>query len=456
MPRKSNLTAQKEDREKLAKLIQQAVDKSGLTHGQVAEKAGIHRSHLSRVLNKEKSLSRDKLSALADVLNLPREVLLEAAGHTVIEEFDLDLRQFGIIRSLGGRKLTVVTDPRFVDSAVFMWIFNTQPFRTLGIDCELLSVDWRDVSQTVATTEYAIGFNNRRAVLKVGDQEVFPVKYWSDLCVYKGYALIARKSDLQPEAPGHELTLEQAKKHLQDLITKYKRKGSKPTIVTIGADTMWRLETPLTEEIKPESFTFQTFADPNFALNRFIGGIGDLFIGGLPQRLEAQEAECVEVLNFKNNPFLASCNGIICPDLMIKEQKPLLAAATSLWFEVISRMKANASFRHRVAQGCIQLIDDLRVSNHSLKIKHFDQVFKSDEYEYFPESPVLLLDKVIQVARTASWEYIKRSLPKDAEKKFKSAEAVLKYVESALNEANRAMMEMLQIEIDKEAYPHLV
>ena len=73
-------------------------------------------------------------------------------------------------------RLKVITHPRFIDSAIFMQILNTQPFESLGINCELVKADWRSVPEQVSSHWYDVGFNNRLVVCLL--ESGFWGKFW--------------------------------------------------------------------------------------------------------------------------------------------------------------------------------------------------------------------------------------------------------------------------------------
>lgn len=437
MSRKAYAVKQREDLAKLSLLIREALNQLGQPAAQVAKAAGIHPSHLSQALNRKKALSRQKLIALAGQLRVPQKKLLQAAGYPVEDGLEIDLGNVTILHGLGGLPLKIVTDPRFIDSAVFMWIFSTQPFKAMGIDCELVKVDWHKVPEEVATNQYAIGFYNRRASVKRGTLKLYQVRYWSDLCLYRGYALMAhRNNELQ-----EPVTLTAANSYLKNLIHGRRRSGRKTTIVSMGADTVWRLTNPLTPDLNDDNFIVESLGDPDFALSQFLNGVGDLFVGGLPQRLAARKMGCHEVLSSQNNPLLFSLNSLICSETMFEERKPILTAASALWFDTISKLKINQEFRQQVTQAIPQLLRNLSIEKHNLNEEFFQTIFSEtgSTYEFFPDRPTDLLDQLLRIIFETFGQI------KEAKIGTKTIEAVFSNLEETLNR-----------ELDKEMYRYLV
>ena len=300
---------------------------------------------------------------------------------------------------LARTRIKVITDPRFLDSAVFMWMLRNQPLQSLDVRCDLLAADWRSVPEQVASHEYAVGFHNRRSVLRHREKTVYGVKVWSDLCLYKGYALIGRPN---PEhAP--TFTLVEARKLLRETIEIFAQKGERPTLVCMGADSIWKLYTPFTPEINTDTFAIHAFNNPDLALRSFLEGFGDFFMGGLPQRLVAREHGCIEILNFANNPLLFSVNSLICSNSVYEEHPFIMTSIASVWFETIRKIQRDQAFCEGVAESSIQLLDDLGIDGTILCRSFFSQIFRNAsgrEYESFPEHPGGVIDELLVVLRT--------------------------------------------------------
>jgi hypothetical protein len=355
----------------------------------VAESAGIHRTHLYRVLGESKSLGKEKLIGLADALGIARNDLLLAAGYESIDP-RIDLGSV-TPRRLGGTRLGVVTDPRFVDSAIFFWIFSAQPLRGIGIDCELIRTDWERVPEEVSNRKNAIGFFNRRSIPDFGG-----VRYYMDLCLYKGYALLARRDDVRKKIT----RIQDAREFLTGLVAR--KKKEKPTIVCMGADTVWSLRTSLTPELSDQNFVVKPFGNADFALEKFAAGLGDLYVGGLPQRLRAcKEYNCIEILNSEINPLLFSMNSLIYSEQFAggdDAAQPLLSTISALWFRNISALKRDEDMRSQMFSEVQRFSTaDRETARSSLTHEAFEAVLRNGAYEDFPDTPTGLVDSIFHI-----------------------------------------------------------
>jgi len=439
------------ERRAVAKLIREALDRQQRSASSVAAAVGIHRSHLSKVLAAEKSLSEDKLLALADALNLPRDRILRAAGIAVTKKARVDLGAYIPIRTKGAPALKVITDPRFFDSAPFTWIFSNQPFASLGIDCELTCVDWEAVPREIAKHANAIGFYNRRARTRVGEGRARDVRHWIDLCLYRGYAVMARPNAGAPVHP----TRKEANEYIEKLIAEYAARGQKPVVVYMAADTEWKLRTPFNPAFTDQYLRFVREPDPDEALRGFLEGQGNLFIGGLPQRLAATAQGCTEIISIENNPLLFSINSLVYPELMLQARnaKAILGLASSLWFETITRIREDQEFRATVCNEVPKLLDDLGVEGHHVSGSFLDRVLprsrrlaaqEAEEpdqtHEYFPDQPTGLLDAVVR-----SCAQVIKEVTHDRTLEDQAIEDIIAH-----------LGEILEPELDKTQYPMLL
>ena len=430
MPKISKEQKQKRNPERFRRLIEDALKKRDMSRSAVARRAAIDPGHFSRALEGDKSLGRDKVLALATFLAIPRNELLIAAGHEP-EESPVNIDDLALVRSEYGLPLRVVTDPRFVDSVMFMWIFSQQPFRQVGIECELVKTDWANVPRMVGSANRpAIGFYNRRSTLRRGEKAYLQVNYWTDLCLYKGYALVARPRALKEDLK----SIADAKKYLARLIEQ-RPGGPKPTIITMSGDTYWRLYTALTPLVETNAFAFEQILDPDLALRTFLtDGVGDLFFGGLPQRIAARASECREVLNFENNPLLFSLNSLIYSDTL-QNRLGIVSAASGLWFKTIAQAMNDSAYRAMAQKGCMRLLQELEVEQHTLTEDLIGDVISGRKYEVFPERPTVLFNDVLEIFRRVS---------------------ALKLPEPEMEKVYGELAETFDLRVDKEKYPALV
>jgi transcriptional regulator with XRE-family HTH domain len=401
LPRVSAVTKNARNLKKLSELITAGVDASAMPLARVAELAGIHRSHLSYVLKGEKSLSRPKLLALCEILNISKEEILEAAGFASASNSELQSEEISaaglpLLRSAGGPPLKVISDPRFFDSALFMWLLHTQPFRAANvqIDCELVQEKWAGIPVAVSRNERAIGFFHRRSIPQHSGVAQYHIQYWADLTVYKGYVLFARKEDFQQLRPtGEKISdYEVANGFLGDL---KQRRGGTLRIVAGVQDVEWRLRNPLTPELE-DNVDFIPYIDADHAVSQFQEGVGDLFVGGLPQNMKLRSEGFPEILNFNIDPYLFSLNSLICSGDMpdSPQGRAILWTVTSLWFQTVAQLKRSPEALTNAAEGILQMLSTLKINDPSITASNFHCLFSGDAAadEFFPEKPTDILD----------------------------------------------------------------
>jgi hypothetical protein len=288
------------------------------------------------------------------------------------------------------KTIRIVTDSRFVDSALFLWIFSEQPFRAANLEIECIPeiVDWADIPQTVAAHPYSLGFYNRRE-----DKHHSSVAYWTDLSIYRGYSIVAHKMSSSDKRPA---TIKQSGEFLERYLKNCEDKGMTPTIISIGADTSWRFGDNLTPDIPWSLFRNRIIQNATEALAEFLKSPHALFIGGLPQRLQAEDEGCISILDFDHNPKLFSVNGLLYNTGLGQSGSSVLQAASALWFDTISKLKKEAKYREEVAASIKTMLT--RIQTPPLwKDSIYDQLFTDDKFEFFPEAPADIADYYVEL-----------------------------------------------------------
>ena len=299
-----------------------------------------------------------------------------------------------VVRRIPRKHITVVTDPRFIESAVFFWIFSRQPLSSTGVRFVLQPVDWRSVPRFVSGAGDAIGFYNRRALDTVAGRPVHPnLLVWTDLTLYRGYALIARAV---PEL-GQSPSLSEARSYIARVVEEHRARGSKPTLVCMGGDAVWKMETPLVPEFTAASMNLLPRDNPDDALKLFLAGHGDFFLGGLPQRLAARTRKCTELLTYENNPLLFSINSLLCTAALAASDLASVSACAAAWYAAIARMKSDPAFLAAAATECVALLSQMGFHDCNVKTTDIELLFgpNGKEYEDFPVAPARLLDQIM-------------------------------------------------------------
>jgi transcriptional regulator with XRE-family HTH domain len=386
----------------LSELIRDAIDREGLTQKAVAQAAGVHPSHLSQVLSGGKGFSKEKLVAVADVLDIPQKKILKVAQRTTGPEeqsVDIDPRSFLLLPRKRELELKIVTDPRFFDSALFLWSLNRRPFESVGIRCEPALFDWSLVPQKVERLDKAVGFFNRRSAAHSSRKRGWNIDVWCDLSLYKGYAVLARDSDIGDTSIDSHLDVNN---YINEIVDEYKDRKTKPEIICIGQDTIWKVENPINPDINRDNFNFWEIADPDQALEKFIEGEGELFIGGLPQRLNALEyQDCSDVITYANNPLMFSTNSLVYSKGLseLRDHRPILNIISSLWFSTISKLRSDESFRGKAINEIPGMVENFGYTDHSIDESILDKVLPGSEinheYEFFAAKPKDITDHMM-------------------------------------------------------------
>lgn len=384
-------------RVQLEALLNEGYVRTGLRAASAARLAGLKSpSLLTRALSGERKLPPRKAAALADILGLPREAVLAAAGHP--GRVEIDVANVVLQRS-ETTQVKVITDPRFVDSALFWWIFSKQPFVSAGIRCELVRSQWGNVPALVAEHDLALGFYNKQVVADtVGGVPAYEIVAWGDLTLYKGYALIGR-ADKTTRARRIE-KFDDAVAWLARIRKKADLENRNPIIVTMTGDPRERLSIPYLADrrLDPSTFDLAVLPSADLAKKRFEEGFGDLFVGGLPQRLALRDAPApyVEVLHSGINPFMASINSLVCSPKVVAHHRDILYTSMGIWFETVNRMKESKQYRRAVATEILALLD-AQNENHSLTLSLFEEVFgkQGAEYEVFAGGPDALTQPLL-------------------------------------------------------------
>jgi hypothetical protein len=176
-----------------------------------------------------------------------------------------------------------------------------------NVRIDLRQVDWSSIPYVVARAENVISYYNRRLLSDI----TTPVKIWGNFCCYRGYALIGRKDKFSMPLPD----LESANQAL-DLLSE----AAPLKIITMGSDTISVLKTVLTPLLNSKRVLTESHP-PDHALERFLGGRGDLFIGGLPQRLAcARNGDTVEVITSDTNPLWFGIDAMIYKGDLVEEE----------------------------------------------------------------------------------------------------------------------------------------
>ena len=170
----------------------------------------------------------------------------------------------------------------------------------------------------------------------------------------------------------------------------------------------WGIFTPLTPTLNFENFEPILVPSADQALEKFGEHQGDLFVGGLPQRLAAidQGLGC-ELLTFENNPLFFTLNSLIAAEAFLgrPNSRAILTAVEALWFGMIDRLKRDEAFRETACEAIPRAIDGLGVKKHNITTSNLRRTLPGphnrDNYELFPSRPTDLMTAVVRTVQRA-------------------------------------------------------
>jgi len=305
-----------------------------------------------------------------------------------------------------------VTDGRFIDSALFQLAVKEASKKIYDIDVVVRQYEWRSIPSYIRR-ENAIGYFNRRSIQN--EKRIYPsLKVWGDLCIYKGYALIGRTDDFKTTPK----SIAKADQALDRLLTERKQEGREAKLISMGADTRWRFESPALKSYSKERIEFID-VNADEALKRFKSGEADLFIGGLPQRLSLREnADFVEIVSSDLLPTLFSVNSLIYNSEIPKSGKLAMRKIFDAWCKLVVEMQ-DPEVAHRRYREWEKLTSGFDLGTKTINETTWKTVF-SDKGRQYIEFIVDEERKVeLHTIKTLKWcvhEFIEESQLSDSEK----------------------------------------
>lgn len=237
-------------------------------------------------------------------------------------------RLYRMIRRVKVPKILVCTDGSFINTAVFLLAAIEASKQMPEADLTIKHIEWDNLKHVFGRKDNIVAYMNRRHLTRVDA----PITVWSNLTVFKGYALLGRPEDFAVKLP----TLAAANARLLEL-----SRTRKLTIITNGADSADVLNTPLTPALRHHNIRIE-IDPPADALERFLRGRGDLFISGLPQTLEGKRAGMVEVMSSENHPLMFGINSMVYEELRVPDT--ILEQIATSWSVICRRLKRDEEY----------------------------------------------------------------------------------------------------------------
>ena len=235
------------------------------------------------------------------------------------------------IRKLRGKgplpEIDIFTDGSFIDTAVFMIVAVEAAKKIPQAKLTLRQVDWSSLPYAIERSSTAICYLDRKSTLSLKGK----FSIWSNLGSFHGYALIGRPEVFSKSCS----SLSEANLQLEELARTRKLK-----VLTFGPDLIEVLKTPLMPIFLTDRVIIQEH-NAEYALDRFLHGDGDLFIAGLPHRLECVRRGFVEIATSQIHPFMFAIDILGYKGNIELE---VLEALSSEWSRICRRMISNRAF----------------------------------------------------------------------------------------------------------------
>lgn len=431
-PEREGQRSRRPGEQRLAALVRPALKRQGRTVEKAAEIIGVHASVLSRVLNGRRAWSEELLAKLADVAGLALDDVLLAAGKRAAD--NVAAVHLSSVVPLVHRTATlhVIVDEHYLDSVLLWWILKQQPFRSAGVTCVLETVKWQDIPMRVAGDDYAIGVFNKKLAPPAPwtDPDAAPsppgsrqsaeaflqLTHWADVCVYTGYAIMGRRTDLLDPASG-SLSHQEASDFIERVKLRCRKEHNRNAVlVTMSRSTVARMRTPLSAPLFKdiEIFLIPLAAQ---AMSRFIDGTADLFVGAAAQRLTLRRRpEFAEILHSGNDPFLVSIASIFTSRTLLWERRELVQTVAGLWYEMVRNMRQSDAYRDEVAAEIMDMFTDAGTvpsyDEEALRellrdgAKGYEQTVKDGPelppLEYLADRPAALIDPLLRIMLRAA------------------------------------------------------
>ncbi len=263
----------------------------------------------------------------------PGRAILKEGDNVIVRR----LFRFDLLRPTHYRKFVICTDSRFIDSSIFLLAAERAAHRLKSTDLVLAHREWSRVPSYVAEVSNAIGYFNRRS--SYTSLEPSAIESWGNLCFYKGYAILGRTSRIAASPT----SIEESNRVLDRLLSEAAGRGRRLVIMTMGVDAIWRFASPLLFNFDITRCEIRE-DDVESAADRFLGGEGDLFIGGLPQRLRCMESgKCVEIVTSEYDPTLFAVNSMIVKSSDVETVRDVLNAIFDEWGKLTRELEAGDS-----------------------------------------------------------------------------------------------------------------
>ncbi|MBU0512798.1 MAG: ABC transporter substrate-binding protein [Chloroflexi bacterium] len=246
-----------------------------------------------------------------------------------------------------------------------------------GVNVEIVILGWTEVQEALASGAVDIAVNNISAIISTHEQFSEGVYAYGINTFDDGFALMVR-----PEAGLHPLSafLERNLSRAEAVKQTAAQLQGKTVVTTSNTD----MEQGVAAAARRGGLDFERDIqiidmNPDEGLAAFLTGVGDAYIGGVPQRSRAKREGMIELLTGSDlGP--PPINGFVTTKKFAKERRADLLAVINVWFRIVAYVNTNPD---EAAGIVIAKLNEL--SGAQFTVEDFKQYWNG--LEHFPADP---------------------------------------------------------------------
>lgn len=267
-----------------------------------------------------------------------------------------------------------------------------------GLDVKFKILGWTEIQEALSSnssTRIDIGINNISSIIATNNKNPDLIYYYGFNTFDNGFALMIRPDkSLKPlkffmeKYNSPEIAIEQCCNQL---------KGK--TVITTSNTDMEQGVAACARKGKLNFLSDLKIIDlhPDEGLAAFLQGSGDAYIGGIPQRIKADQEGMIEMITGSNlGP--APINGIVTTKKFANENAEALSKILKVWFKIV---KYTNSHIDEVADIMVTELNKNTAA--SITTEQF-KIFWNN-YEHYPDSPSSIEREILSPTGKNYWKY---------------------------------------------------
>jgi len=245
-----------------------------------------------------------------------------------------------------------------------------------GLDVEFSFLGWTEVMEALSAGHVDVAVNNIYAV--VADHPQNP-----NLIYYYGFNPFDRGAALMIRPDGRMKTIDQIMKEYPDRATAIRMTAlqlKNKTVITTGNSDMEQSVMAAARKagLVPQKDFKIIDLDPDNGLAAFIRGEGDAYLGGVPQRTEAEKRGMLEMLTGLDlGP--PPINGLVTTKQYAEAHQDELLRILHVWFKTVNYIDSNLD------DGASIIVKQMRANGSDFTNEDFKKYWNN--YESYPSSP---------------------------------------------------------------------